>query len=364
MTLARPPFPDFDVDGVWLDSSYYHPAPRGARRAVAAYMDFRAGVARLQPANTGGMQLRVREAFARLIGASPDEVAYVPSATVGENLICAALGLGPGSRVVTDSLHYAGALRIYEGLADRGVDVEVLKPWGGRILLEDLEEALERPTDLVAVSAVSTTNGFRHDLSALCRLAHGKGALVYADIMQVVGARPFDVRASGVDFCATSSYKWLMGEQGQGFLYVRLDLLDRLGHPQFGSRQSPTYPLPVGAVGKRFEVGTLSLSTIAGLEFSLAAILDAGVEAIAAHGRPMLERLRRELPAYGLVPLTPEDSDGPVLSLQTADAPALIAALRRAEVFVSVFPDSVRIAPSMFNTDADIDRLLEAISAA
>ena len=69
-------------------------------------------------------------------------------------------------------------------------------------------------------------NGFQHDLKAVCDLAHAHGAYVYADIIQAAGAVPIDVRASGVDFAAAATYKWLMGDFGLGFLYVREDLLD------------------------------------------------------------------------------------------------------------------------------------------
>jgi len=54
--------------------------------------------------------------------------------------------------------------------------------------------------------------------------------------VQAVGAVPVDVRASGVDFLACSSYKWLMGDMGLGFLYVRGDRLDRLERTQYGFR--------------------------------------------------------------------------------------------------------------------------------
>ena len=68
-------------------------------------------------------------------------------------------------------------------------------------------------------------NGFQHDLKAVCDLAHAHGAYVYADIIQGVGASPLDVRATGLDFAASATYKWLMGDFGLGFLFVREDLL-------------------------------------------------------------------------------------------------------------------------------------------
>jgi selenocysteine lyase/cysteine desulfurase len=103
-------------------------------------------------------------------------------------------------------------------LKKRGLDLRVVAPReDGRIDMKDLERVVDRNTKLVEVSLVSMYNGFQHDLKAVCALAHAHGAYVYADIIQGVGAVPLDVRASGLDFAATSSYKWLMGDFGLGF---------------------------------------------------------------------------------------------------------------------------------------------------
>ena len=64
---------------------------------------------------------------------------------------------------------------------------------------------------------------------------------MYADIVQAAGNTPIDVRASGVDFCACSSFKWLMGDFGLGFLYVREALLDRvIRRSEYGYQQADT----------------------------------------------------------------------------------------------------------------------------
>ena len=77
-------------------------------------------------------------------------------------------------------------------------------------------------------------NGFQHDLKAVCDLAHAHGALVYADIIQGAGAVPIDVRATGLDFAACSSFKWLMGDFGLGFLYAREGALEHVKRSQWG----------------------------------------------------------------------------------------------------------------------------------
>src|SRR6185436_18596195 len=164
-----------------------------------------------------------------LINAKPSEVSFIPNTSTGENLVVECLGIGRNAgNVVTDALHFEGALiHLYE-LQKRGLDLRVVMPRENRIELRDLERVIDRNTKLVEVSLVSMYNGFQHDLKAVCDLAHAHGAYVYADIIQAAGAVPIDVRKSGVDFAATATYKWLMGDFGLGFFYVREDLLDRV----------------------------------------------------------------------------------------------------------------------------------------
>uniref|UniRef100_B0T923 Aminotransferase class V n=1 Tax=Caulobacter sp. (strain K31) TaxID=366602 RepID=B0T923_CAUSK len=352
----------FGVDGAWLDSAYYHPMSLGAVEAATGYLRSRMGAAASPPRETRAMQTRVRAKFAALIGAQASEIAFTPSATVAENLVVAALRLAAGSRVVTDVLHYHGSLRLYEGLRARGVEVEVLAARGGRIDPGELAAALVRRTDLVAVSAVSQVNGFEHDLTGLCRLAHASGAWVYADIIQVAGAKPFDVRASGVDFCGASSYKWLMGDQGLGFLYVRADRLEALHQPQFGSRQADLRLNGDNPTAQRFEVGTINLATAAALDVSLSAILSLTPSVIAERRAPLLARLRDTLPGLGLDLLTPPGSNGPLVSFGSARAARLVEPLNAAGVFVSVHQDRIRVAPSVFNTHEDLDRLFAVVA--
>ena len=180
--------------------------------------------------------------FADLIGAKPNEIAYVSSTSEGENLVVRALGLDHRfeGNVVTDGLHFEGAIMHLLELRSRGLDVRVVEPTKDfRVSLADLAGAMDRNTKLVEVSSAAMYNGFQHDLKAVCDLAHDRGALVYADIVHTAGAEPFDVKASGVDFAACSSFKWLMGDFGLGFLYVKESVLPRLTRPVVGYYQAP-----------------------------------------------------------------------------------------------------------------------------
>jgi selenocysteine lyase/cysteine desulfurase len=323
----------------------------------------------------------VKALFATLVNAKPAEISYVPSTTVGENLIVSGLGI-PGTKgnVVTDALHFEGSLYHYQSLQrERGLDVRVVMPRDWRIDLRDLERAIDHDTKLVAVSLVSYLNGHEHDLEAVCDIAHARGAYVYADAVQAAGAIPIDVKACGVDFLASSSYKWLMADLGIGFLYVREELLDRVvRRTQYGFRQLEQYEhhflpgdTPADApvtwrrypdAGGHFEVGTWSTSTIAALSHSLPFLLRTGVDRIQAHNLALARRVRVELPRLGYAPLTPSESRSSISAFVLTDPDATAKRLAAAKVDVGIDGHRMRVSPSIYSSDRDVDALLNALS--
>ena len=106
-------------------------------------------------------------AFASLINAKPSEVSFIPNTSTGENLVVECLGIRRNAgNVVTDALHFEGALiHLYE-LQRQGLDRRVVMPRDNRIELRDLERVIDRTTTLVAVSLVSMYKGFQHDLDS------------------------------------------------------------------------------------------------------------------------------------------------------------------------------------------------------
>jgi len=258
--------------------------------------------------------------------------------------------------------------------------LKVIAPSDDRIHDADLEAAISADTRLVAVSLVSSATGYTRDLKRVCEIAHAKGALVYADVIQAAGAIPIDVKASGVDFCCAGTYKYLMGEFGVAFLYVRADRLSRLKRVQVGWRQIKSLtkhflpfdpPGPAGGdwelgtdTASRFEVSTPSWSALATTLGSINYIQSIGVEAIARHRAPLLSRLREELPRHGFRPLTPADAQGSYIVFSYEGAYARFhEELQKAKVFVTVGKNLVRISPSVYNDDGDIERLLRILCA-
>jgi selenocysteine lyase/cysteine desulfurase len=361
-----------------LNNARWHPLSLGARKAITNYLDYKASGGGNAPQYSAQQQDKVKQLYANLIGAKASEVSFVPSTLAGENLIVSSLGLpASGGNIVTDALHFEGSLYLYGELQRQGLDVRMVKPKNGRIELDDVEKQIDKNTKLVALSLVSMINGFQHDLRAVCERAHAHGAYVFADIVQAAGAVPIDVRACGVDFCAGASYKWLMGDMGLGFLYVREDLLDRLRRPQYGYRQLSEmeyHAFPYDTPGDKvleckqkpdaaghFEVGTVSNTTVAALSFSLEWLQQIGVPAIKAHRQPLIQRLQKELPALGFEPMTPLESTSPLVAFAIRDTKKLAKKLTAAKIDIAVYPHRIRVSPSLYNDQNDVDALLHSL---
>jgi|HubBroStandDraft_2_1064218.scaffolds.fasta_scaffold00131_9 selenocysteine lyase/cysteine desulfurase len=366
----------------YLNSAYTHPMPVAAAGALREWSESRS---QLKAVSQAKNPINVKAEFAALINAKESEISYVPNTSTGENLVVNGLDIDYKSdNVVSDALHFEGALLHLEALRqESGLDVRVVMPRDWRIDLKDLERVVDRKTKLIEISLVAMHNGFQHDLKAVCDLAHAHGAYVYADIAQAAGATAIDVRASGVDFCACSSFKWLMADFGLGFLFVREDLLDRVFHrSQFGyyeaSRMeshflpgdsSPgnpgtgayTFALHNNATG-HCEVGTPAIGTAQVLTHSLPYIRKLGVENIAAHRQPMLKRLHAEMPRLGFTPLTPLESASALVSFAVKDPDSVRERLQKASVNARVSERYIRVSPSVFNDMNDIDKLLEALA--
>jgi selenocysteine lyase/cysteine desulfurase len=308
----------------------------------------------------------VKKRFASLIGADVDSIAFVQSTTAAENTIVNALKIRERRRnIVTDELHFRGSLYLYEQLARRGVDVRVVRARDWQIDMADVSAAIDDNTGLVAVSHVSFVNGFQHDLAALSALAHASGAYVYADIIQSAGAIPVDVAGMGIDFCACASYKWLMGDFGLGFAYVRPGMpRTDLHQVHFGWREAvrPRTDGEEATVADYFEIGTFSLEAVSALAASLEYLEALGVENIQRYVQYLVGYARAEISRSGYHCLTPEHSNTPIIAYALDRPNDVWARLRDAKVDVTIVDDRLRISPSFYNDVNDIHALVEALS--
>src|SRR5690606_16066073 len=169
---------------------------------------------------------RLRARIARLIGASPSDVAFVASTTISVIDVALSLPWKRGDRVVCFRGEFPANVTPWQQAAQTfGLDVCFLEADAFRTEegMEALERELARGVRLVAVSAVECATGLAMPIDAIAERAHAAGAEVFVDAIQGCGVVPIDVSRAGIDYLGCGSHKFLMGLEGAAFLYVRPD---------------------------------------------------------------------------------------------------------------------------------------------
>jgi selenocysteine lyase/cysteine desulfurase len=311
-----------------------------------------------------------RAAFARLLGASPSQIAVTTSVSQGVSGIVSALDLTSRPRIVISEYEFPTIGQIAHAQELRGAEIVHVRPAAdGSIPLERWAEAIDERTALVCCTAISYRTGHRPDLAAVAALARRCGALVLADSYQAVGAIELDVRKLDVDFVTAGTVKYLLASAGLGFLYVRGGLLPDLVPTQTGwfadedifrmdiSDYSPS------ADARRFDAGTPPVPNIYAGVAGMSIIEEVGIVAIEDHVRGLNTRLIEGLDDLGASVATPRDpaGRGPLVCVRSTDPPALVGELAKERIIVSYRDENVRVAAHLYSTEEDVDRLLHAL---
>lgn len=315
---------------------------------------------------------RVRGRAATLLGAQPDEIAFVKNTTEGLGLVAAGLDWQRGDCVVTCDLEYPSNVYPWWSLADRGVETLMLRGRDGRLPIEAVEAALLNPSvRLLALSSVEFGSGARNDLAALGGLCRERGVLFCVDGIQSLGCLPVDVEACGIDFLSADGHKWLLSVEGCGIFYCARRVLERVTPRVIGWRSVTDnenfdhYHMDLQPGAGRFEEGTPNTPGIFALGAAIDLLLELGVDAIAERVLSLTDRLVDGLCERGAAVLSPrEDGAGSgIVSFTLPDeAPSrTVERLRERDVFVIERRGGVRASPHFYNDEAEIDRLLLAL---
>jgi len=364
---------EFPVAERWayFDHAGVSPLPRRAGDMMRAWTDEqeRNGVV-----NWSSWEKRlevIRARIARLLNADCDEIAFVNSTTHGIGLVAEGFPWREGDNVVTAAEEYPSNIYPWMNLASRGVALRMVPSRGGRICVEDLAEAMSDRTQVLTISHVEFSSGFRNDLDALAELCHGRGVALCVDAIQGLGPHTIDVKRTPIDFLAADGHKWLLGPEGAGLLYVRRDWIERLRpigvgwHSVVTPYNAPKIDFTLKPSAARWEGGSFNMPGLLALGESLELLLEIGLEVVSTR---ILERAQAVRDLARSAGWTIYGSDRPddlsaIVSLEHPTAkPDQFARLARASgVAVASRRGRVRISPHIYNNAADLDRLASAL---
>lgn len=337
---------------------------------------------------------KAREKIARFVGAKPKELVLVRNTTEAINLVSYAWGrknVGEGDLIVTSELEHHSNLVVWQELARAtGAQLTYVDATeDGRIDEEHLEallESLGEQVKLVALSWVSNTTGAVLDVSRVVRLRDefARNAKMLIDGAQVVPQRSVDFGKLGVDFLAFSGHK-LYGPMGIGGLVVRQEILESMEPFLVGGGMIDEVNLigtTYGQLPDKFDAGTPNVAGAVGLSAAVEYLEKIGMEEVEKHSKDLVEYAMGKLSSIGQIRLIgPIDASRRLGSVafvvegmhahdvaQVLDAEGV--AVRSGHHCTMPLHDklgivaSVRASFGIYNSRADIDRLVEGVRKA
>jgi selenocysteine lyase/cysteine desulfurase len=356
----------------YLNSGSYGLLSLDVRQAFEQYLDIREDRGSDWP---GWMEQQeaLRARVARLLNASPDEIAITASASAGINAIASALDFeGPRNKVVASDFEFPTSGQIWHAQERRGARVvHVPEDPDGFIPLEHFERVIDEQTRIVAITHVCFRNGAKLDVGGIVKLAHAKGALVILDCFQSVGAIPVDVQALGVDIAVGGMSKYLLGTAGIGFLYCRRELAATLSPSVSGwFAQDETHTMDIhhnvpAPNAHRFQAGTPPVPNCYAASAGLDIILGLGVAEIEAYVRAISGECMDRLLRAGCQLATPRDDTrrGPTVAVRANDDSALVAKLAQSNIVTSSRDGNVRAMFHCYNDLAEVDTFVSTLLA-
>jgi cysteine desulfurase / selenocysteine lyase len=361
-------------DAIYLNNASTGPLPARTVQAIAEFNTLRAEPFRLTDELELSTIRRSRELVARLINASPGEIACMVNTTYGLNLAARALPLRTGDTVLAPDREFPANVYPWMALERLGVRFERIPCRDGLPDVEALLRAIDRPgVRAVTTSWVSFATGYRVDLEALGRACKERGVFLIVDAIQGVGAATLDVKACGVDILACGGQKWLLSPWGSGFVYVRDGLVRELEPNAVGwmaMRGSEDftrlveYDFTYWEDARRFEVITVPYQDFAGFNASLELLHELGPAEVARHiERVVSFAVEWATSRDDVCLVTPADRArrAGIVSIAPRDPRGASERLALARISHSLREGAIRLSPHCYNTAEEMERALRVL---
>ena len=327
----------------------------------------------------------IYDSAARLINASPGEMAFVENATRAWELAFYGFSFAPGDRILTSIYDYGSNVIAYLQQAERyGVEVVFIpNDEYGQIDVQALNDSIDERVKLISISHIPTGGGLVNPAAEVGAVARRAGIPYLLDTCQSAGQVPLDVEAIGCDALCITGRKYLRGPRATGLLYIRNSLMERLIPPSLDQHAaalvSPDrYVMRDDA--KRFENWEQNFPGKYALKVAIDYALEWGLEAIQQRIYYLAAMLREGLSQVDGVQVTDEGKEqcGLVTFIaETHTAKQIKAGLSERGINTSVSDGSgtlvsfqqrgltavVRASVHYFNSENEVDYFVEQVKS-
>jgi kynureninase len=310
------------------------------------------------------MPMTVGDQVGRIVGAPAGSTVMHQNVAVAEAVVLSCfLPVDPArNRIVYERGNFPSVRYLYQAHPD--LEVVVCEDDGAIV------DAIDERTLLVPISHVLFKTAEIQAVEPIVRRAHEAGAHVILDCYQSAGIVPVDVSALGGDFAVGGSVKWLCGGPGNGWLYVRPDLAERL-EPTYTGWQAHEAPfgfeekMRYASGAARFLTGTPNVPAHYAATAGYDLIEEIGVDRIRANSLRQTALLIELAEAAGFEVRTPraEARRGGAVIVNVPDFPAVHKELTEREILCDFRPEAgIRLGPHYYNTDDELRFVVEQIA--
>jgi selenocysteine lyase/cysteine desulfurase len=370
VATVRKAFPAAD-HVVYLDSGFQTPLSHPVKQAYERFLQ--EGFETAGPKQIWLNRLEeTRTKVAAFLGVKPHEIAFTKNTSESMNIAANALPLRAGDKVLMIHGDHPNNAYAFLNLQKKGVEI-VFIPMTEVIDAESFRPHIDERTRAISMSQVTFHAGHRFDVESVGALCEEHSLYFVVDVMQGIGVVPIDAKAMKATFIGSGTHKGLLVPQGLGLLYwdaTRTELepaylaAASLAEPPLDFiARSDNMALP--ATAARFELGNFNLPAIQGLGAAIDFINQVGIEKIQRHCFDLGDYLIEGLDRLGVALVGPRERRHRAPHIYVIALPAADWLDYFAQNGIRVSPerDGIRVSLGMFNTTADIDRLLEAIRA-
>ena len=358
-----------DPEIVFLNDGSYSAPPHPVFDALLKYNRIVCEDPSRQGVLSGKCEREVRPKLAAFVGADPDEIALTRNTTDGMSIVGAGLKIARGDEVLTTTHEHPGGIGPWRLRAARdGIEIREIKipspAESPEQILNVINDAIGPKTKAVSFCHMTCTDGLIYPAKEICALARDKGIYSVVDGAHPLGMFVFNLHDIAPDFYANSPHKWLGAPLGNGFLYVRPEMLDHVW-PMHGSLgwDAPS--------ARRFECyGTRDWPVTAAVGDAIDFQLAVGRERIEERGRSLMTHFKTEAAKLsGLKLWTPMDPrmscSLAAVSIREISLDKIMAYLREKYAVVSrpVAYDlnAVRFSTHYFNTHEEVEIAIQGL---
>jgi len=367
-TTLRADFPTTSAR-VYLDIANKAILPRSVEAAMGEWM---ADVYERAGENAFSMQRieETRDVVADVFGAPRDCLAFIKNTSEGVNIVAQGFPWRPGDNVVISEYEHENNTFPWRHLAGRGVEVRLASPGAdGRITVDRYEKLIDDRTRIIAVAWVVYGNGYRADLQTLSAFCHERDIKLVVDGIQAVGVLSAPISSVGADVLIAGGHKAQFSLAGAGIMYATPEMIEMLTPPYAAkfsfSSLDRTLPNPeLAHDAHRFEYGNPNFLGRWVQRRSAEYIRSIGLANIESRVRHLTTYLMDAARTRQIRVRTPEPwpERAGIVSLDLGrDAQAMVAALRDQGIVVSYKDTHLRASIHFYNSEDDIDRLMDAL---